>query len=177
MAIQRITVCVGRCGKFGHRKDQVSNGKSSIGSEFRHDMGRFSTLSHAVDDYGWNEKKLEPEERGGIKINPRKQEGQLKKQCEKLTGKFKDVVFDSTPLTSPSLGFHFKASSSNQIVLDLARLDSLIGPPFGVNIIDRTPSNHIVNLNHVPSPLKDVGKLASFIVSKDMAIVTPQNRA
>ncbi|MBA0655766.1 hypothetical protein Goklo_008201 [Gossypium klotzschianum] len=155
MAIQRITFCVGRvvhidqnmedCGKFGHRKDRVSNGKSLIGSEFRHDMGRFSTLSHVVDDSGWDEKRLETEERGGIKINPRKQEGQLKKQAEKLT--------------------------------DLARLDSLIGPPFDVNIIDRTLSNPKVNLNHVPSPLKDVGKLAPCIVSKDMATVTPQNMA
>ncbi|MBA0610321.1 hypothetical protein Godav_011185 [Gossypium davidsonii] len=31
------------------------------------------------------------------------------------------------------------------------------------------PSNPIVNSNHVPSPLKDVGQLASIVVSKDMA--------
>lgn len=111
---------------------------------------------------------MEADERGGIKIHLRKQEGQLKKQGEKLMGESKDVVFHSTPFIGPSPGFHFKASSSKQLVLDLTRLDSLIGPLLGVNIADKAPSNPIVDSNHVPSALKDVGKLASTVALKDM---------
>ncbi|TYG90043.1 hypothetical protein ES288_A12G151900v1 [Gossypium darwinii] len=37
-------------------RDPISNGKSSIGSDFRHDVRRFFALNHAVDDSSNNDK-------------------------------------------------------------------------------------------------------------------------
>ncbi|KAK5776422.1 hypothetical protein PVK06_044381 [Gossypium arboreum] len=114
-------------------RDPISNGKSSIGSDFRHDVRRFFALNHAVEDSSNNDKT-----------------------------KFKVTLKDFVK--------HNKsAGSSKQLVLDPAHLGFLIGPPFDVNITDKAPSNPIVNLNYVLSPLNDVGKLASFVVLKDMA--------